>query len=78
MKIHSWYKKQVPDAIVGGEDYRAGQAAANKKGIFLQIVHTQLDKVIAGIESCVGISQKLKSSSGTMLDETRTAECNLT
>ena len=59
---HSWYKKQVPDTIVGGgENYRAGQAAANKKRIFLQIVHTQLDKVIAGVKSYVGISPKLKS-----------------
>ena len=60
MKIHSWYKKQVPDAIVGGgENYRTGQAAANKKGIFLQIVHTQLDKVIAGINRYVGVCHKL-------------------
>ena len=66
VKRRNWYKKQVPNAIVGGgENYRAGQAAANKKRIFLQIVHTQLDKVIAGIKSYVGISQKLKSSSGT-------------
>ena len=42
----------------GGENYRAGQTAANKKGIFLQIVHTQLDKVIAGRESYVGVSSK--------------------
>ena len=61
MKRHSWYKKQVSEAIVGSENYRAGQAAANKKRIFLQIVHTQLDKVIAGIKSYVGIFQKLKS-----------------
>ena len=61
MKRHSWYKIQVPEAIVGGEDYRAGQAAANKKGIFLQIVHTQLDKVIARRESYVESHQKLKS-----------------
>ena len=59
MRRHSWYKIQVPDTIVGGgENYRAGQAAANKKGIFLQIVHTQLDKVIAGRESYVGVSSK--------------------
>ena len=58
VKRHSWYKKQVPDAIVGGENYRTGQAAANKKGIFLQIVHTQLDKVIAGRESYVGVLSK--------------------
>ena len=58
----SWYNKQVPEAIVGGgETYRAGQATANKKRILFQIVHTQLDKVIAGIESYVGIFQKLKS-----------------
>ena len=61
VKRHSWYKIQVPEAIVGGENYRAGQAAANKKRIFLQIVHTQLDKVIAGVKSYVGISPKLKS-----------------
>ena len=59
MKRHSWYKKQVPEAIVGGgESYRAGQATANKKRIFLQIVHTQLDEVIAGRESYVGVSSK--------------------
>ena len=59
VKRHSWYKIQVPEAIVGGEDYRAGQAAANKKRIFLQIVHTQLDKVIAGINRYVGVCHKL-------------------
>ena len=60
VKRHSWYKIQVPDTIVGGgENYRAGQAAANKKGIFLQIVHTQLDNVIAGINRYVGVCHKL-------------------
>ena len=44
---------------MGGETYRTGQAAANKKRILLQIVHTQLDKVVAGIESYVGVSSKI-------------------
>ena len=51
VKRHSWYENEVPDVMVGGDNYRAGQAAANKKRILFQIVHTQLDKVIAGIES---------------------------
>ena len=55
---HSWYKKEVPDVMVGGDNYRAGQATANKKRIFLQIVHTQLDKVIAGNRKLCGSLSK--------------------
>ena len=54
VKRHSWYKK----TIVGGENYRAGQAAANKKRILFQIVHTQLDKVIAGNRKLCGSLSK--------------------
>ena len=57
----SWYKNEVPDVMVGGDNYRAGQATANKKRILFQIVHTQLDKVIAGIKNYMGVCQKFTS-----------------
>ena len=51
---HNWYKNEVPDVMVRGDNYRAGQATANKKRILFQIVHTQLDKVIAGNRKLCG------------------------
>ena len=44
--------------MLGGDNYRAGQAAANKKRIFFQIVYTQLDKVIAGNRKLCGSLSK--------------------